>query len=196
MFYGVMVGDSAVMITDAAHGKPVVELGEPECPSGYHVEVSWSDQGQYLVMSHELVPDEGTAEQAALALSRMQFNSLPDEAAVELRALAEPWAVGLSCVRGVRYLHAGELWSCLHDHVAQADWAPGAEPSLWAKVLPGQSGEVGEWVRPDSTNGYSTGDRVTHNGHLWESLVDDNVDEPGTDNGFRWKDLGEVSGEV
>lgn len=90
---------------------------------------------------------------------------------------------------------AGTLYRCLTAHTALAEWEPPSAPSLWAEVLPGQDGnepETGyaEWVQPDSTNGYSTGDRVTHGGHLWESLVDDNVDEPGTDNGFRWKDLG------
>lgn len=180
MIYGVLVGDAAVMLTDAAHGKPVVELDEPECPSGYHSETRWSEQGQYIVMSHELVPDEGTAEQAALALSRMQFQSLPDDAAVELRALAPSWQVGQTYTEGIKYLHEGKLWKCLQTHVSQADWAPGSAPSLWAEVLPGQSGEVGEWVQPGSTNGYQKGDRVTHNGQTWESTFDgSNVWEPG-----------------
>lgn len=191
MIYGVLVGGSTVMVTDATHGKPIVELDEPDCPSGYHVEESWSDQGQYLVCSHELVPDEGTAEQAALALSRMQFQSLPDETAVELRALAPAWQVGQTYVEGLRYLHKGELYKCLKTHVAQADWAPDAAPSLWARVLPGQSGEVGEWEQPESTNGYALGDRVTHKGHLWESTAANNVWEPGAE-GAPWTDLGEA----
>ena len=36
-----------------------------------------------------------------------------------------------------------------------------------------------EWEQPGSTNGYSKGDKVTHNGKTWESLVDNNVWEPG-----------------
>ena len=39
--------------------------------------------------------------------------------------------------------------------------------------------EVAEWVQPDSTNPYMTGDRVLHNGLTWESTVDNNVWEPG-----------------
>lgn len=34
-------------------------------------------------------------------------------------------------------------------------------------------------LQPDSTNGYSTGDRVVHNDRTWESLADNNVWEPG-----------------
>lgn len=52
-----------------------------------------------------------------------------------------------------------------------------------ARVLPGQSGEAGEWVQPDSTNGYAKGDRVTHLGKTWESDYDGpNVWEPGQPN--------------
>lgn len=91
----------------------------------------------------------------------------------------------------------GTLVKCLQAHTSQPDWAPNAAPSLWAVILPGQDGSgvaVGVWQQPSAESGYSTGDRVIHDGHLWESLVDDNVDEPGTDNGFRWKDLGEWDG--
>ncbi|WP_350308143.1 carbohydrate-binding protein [[Ruminococcus] torques] len=35
------------------------------------------------------------------------------------------------------------------------------------------------WEQPNSTNPYKKGDRVTHKGKTWESLVDSNVWEPG-----------------
>ena len=78
--------------------------------------------------------------------------------------------------------------------MAEADWVPTMAPSLWARILPGQAGSgqtVGEWQQPGSTNGYMTGERVTHNGHLWESTADNNVWEPGAV-GAPWTDLGEV----
>lgn len=192
MLYGVLIGDNRVMLTDASHGKPIVAFDETEPPVGYHNEARWTDAGTHLVCAYDLAPDEGTPEQAALALSRMQFQSLPDDAAVELRALAPEWIAGQTYTAGLRYLYKGELYKCLQTHVAQADWAPDAAPSLWAKVLSGQSGEVGEWEQPDASNGYSIGDRVTHNGHLWESTQDDNVWEPGA-TGAPWTDLGEVA---
>ena len=34
-----------------------------------------------------------------------------------------------------------------------------------------------EWEQPGSTNGYSKGDKVTHNGKTWESLVDRRSDD-------------------
>jgi hypothetical protein len=38
---------------------------------------------------------------------------------------------------------------------------------------------IPEWVQPGSTNPYMKGDKVTHNGSTWVSLVDNNVWEPG-----------------
>ena len=70
----------------------------------------------------------------------------------------------------------GEL---LTEHQKQAAWNPVDAPSLFAKVLIPDPGEIPEWEQPESTNPYKKGDRVTHNGKTWESLVDGNVWEPG-----------------
>ena len=65
------------------------------------------------------------------------------------------------------------------EQAAQESWAPDVSPSLWAKVLIPEPSVIPEWEQPGSTNGYSKGDKVTHNGKTWESLVDNNVWEPG-----------------
>ena len=139
---------------------------------------------------------EGTAQEAALLLCRSIAAELPDEQALAVTALYDEWIAGAAYSAGQRVRWRGTLYKVLQGHVSQAGWTPDAAPSLFAEVLPGQEGNepeegYAEWVQPGSTNGYSTGDRVLHDGHLWESIVDSNVDEPGTDNGFRWKDLGE-----
>lgn len=204
MAYGKLIADGVVVLTDAAHGKPVVETAEPTyIPTGYVSKGVWVETDTQLMLVFDVVPAEGTAEEAALALSKLQFKSLPDEAAYQFRALADSYVPGTtyygpddpSGMPQSRVLWEGELYKCLDTHVAQADWTPANAPSLWATVLPGQEGsgvEVGEWVQPGSTNGYSKGDQVTHNGHLWESTADNNVWEPGAV-GAPWTDLGEVS---
>ena len=89
-------------------------------------------------------------------------------------------AVGVSYPKDYYLTHNGKLYKVLQAHTSQTDWAPDAAPSLFAEVLPGQDGtEIGEWVQPGSTNPYMAGDQVTHNGKTWESLIDDNVWEPG-----------------
>lgn len=115
--------------------------------------------------------------------------TMTDEVAAAVPMWAEAWAVGVDYAVGDRREFGGELYKCLQPHTSQAGWEPNVAPSLWAKVLPGQDGtEIGEWVQPDSTNGYAKGDWVTHNGKTWESDCDNNVWEPGT-TGAPWHEV-------
>lgn len=196
MLYGIKLADKQAMLTDEQTGRQIVETARPEAPDGYRADWRWEDTGSQLVQTWEVKPIEGTAEDAVLALAKMQAQTLSDDEAAQVPALYDEWVNGESYEVGDRVRCLGVLYRCLQSHVAQDDWTPTAAPSLWARVLPGQAGNepeegYAEWVRPESTEGYATGDKVTWNGHLWESIVDSNVDEPGTDNGFRWEDLGE-----
>lgn len=206
MFYGILYGENAVMLTDSAHGKPIIDYPQGDEIGGYHYEDYWIDDGQNIIHSYKLVPNAGTAEEASLTLSRMMFASLSDGQAYEVRGLAPDWNSGVTYYGPddpsgnpqSRVIFKGLFWKCLTTHAAQANWAPDVAPSLWAEILPGQAGsgtEIGEWVPPGSTNGYANGDKVIYNGHLWESTVDNNVWKPG-DVGAPWTDLGEYSPEA
>lgn len=208
MFYGVLATDGVVLLTDAAHGKPISEQASIDPPEGYVIRDVWVDTGAELVLCHDCVPEEGTPQEAALALARMQARSLPDEALYEVRALAPDYEDGMTCygdgneecmpVTRARYLGGLYRFAGQGAQVMQPGWNPVDAPSLWSRILPGQEGSDQSgpqpWERPGSTNGYSEGDQVTWNGHLWTSIVNDNVDEPGTDNGFRWRDDGPAEG--
>lgn len=107
---------------------------------------------------------------------------IPVEKAVHMLAVYPDWSgdnVGYLKDDRVSYMDA--LWRCLQDHKSQSDWSPAAAPSLWAKVLIGDiTGDTDpEWKIPGSTNPYNQGDRVTHNGKTWVSLIANNVWEPG-----------------
>lgn len=205
MIYGTLVGENVVMLTDQDHGKPVVETTKPvSVPPGYIAKGVWVETADQLMLVYDILPAEGTAEEAALALSKLQFKSLPDEAAYQFRALADTYIVGTtyygpsdpSGMPQSRVIYESDLYKCLQTHTAQADWTPTNAPSLWAKILPGQEGSgvsLGEWTQPESTNGYKKGDKVIYNGHVWESIVDNNVWVPGSENGTCWTDLGEYS---
>ena len=119
--------------------------------------------------------------QAAVTVAQIQAQSLTDEQAITVKDIYPVWnGNGVSYQKDYYLTHNGKLYKVLQAHTSQADWAPDAAPSLFAEVLPGQGGtSVGEWVQPDSTNPYMTGDQVTHNGKTWESLVNNNVWEPG-----------------
>lgn len=119
--------------------------------------------------------------QAAVTVAQIQAQSLTDEQAITVKDIYPVWdGNGVSYPENYYLTHNGKLYKVLQAHTSQADWTPDTASSLFAEVLPGQDGAgVGEWVRPGSTNPYMTGDRVTHNVKTWESLVDNNVWEPG-----------------
>ena len=119
--------------------------------------------------------------QAAVAVAQIQAQNLTDEQALAVKDIYPVWdGNGVSYQKDYYLTYDGKLYKVLQAHTSQADWAPDAAPSLFAEVLSGQGGTgIGEWVQPDSTNPYMTGDQVTHNGKTWESLVDNNVWEPG-----------------
>lgn len=115
---------------------------------------------------------------------------LTDEQAVKVVALFPLWDPRATYAVGDRVRYAGNLYRCLQPHTAQETWNPVDAPSLWAKVLTDPSGAVLPWEQPDSTNPYMKGDKVTHNGKTWESLVDNNVWEPGvTGTENLWKEV-------
>lgn len=105
--------------------------------------------------------------------------SATDEQALEAIALYPAWKSGVDYTAGDRVRYDSILYRVLQDHTSQADWTPDVAPSLFARVLIPDPEVIPEWVQPDSTNPYMAGDRVTHNGKLWESTIDNNVWEPG-----------------
>lgn len=105
--------------------------------------------------------------------------SLDEADALEAVQLYPRWSADGAYAAGDRVQHDGKLYRILQQHTAQADWSPDKAPSLFAEVLPGQEDTpIGEWKQPDSTNPYMIGDRVTYNGKVYESIIDNNVWSP------------------
>ena len=105
---------------------------------------------------------------------------LTDEQAVKALHIYPKWSGDdISYAAGDRRQYDGALYKCLTAHTSQAAWNPVDAPSLWAKVLIPDPGVIPEWEQPESTNPYMKGDKVTHNGKTWKSLIDNNVWEPG-----------------
>ena len=123
-----------------------------------------------------------TMEEVVRLTIAKTINSITVEDETALRMVEYyPAPEAASYAAGDRIQYNGKLYKCLQAHTAQADWNPVDAPSLWAEVLAGQDGTaIGEWVQPDSTNPYMTGDKVMHNGKTWISTIDNNVWEPGT----------------
>lgn len=93
---------------------------------------------------------------------------------------------------GDRVIHNGKIWVSTVDNNV---WEPGLYG--WEEIGPSgedepDPDEIPEWVQPDAMNPYMTGDKVTHNGKTWISIVDNNVWEPGV---YGWEEVTEEPDE-
>lgn len=114
---------------------------------------------------------------------------LTDEQAAQVPMLYQEWnGDGENYTAGDRRSYGNVLYRCITAHTSQPDWTPTSAPSLWAKVLIPTPSEIPEWEQPDSTNPYAKGDKVTHNGKTWVSIIDTNVWEPGI---YGWEEVNE-----
>lgn len=103
---------------------------------------------------------------------------LTDEEALEAVFAYPKWKANVEYAVGDRVRYKDILYKVLQAHTSLDNWTPDVAPSLFAKVLPGQDGDIGDWEQPDSTNPYMTGDKVRFEGHIYESLIDNNVWSP------------------
>lgn len=118
-----------------------------------------------------------------------------DEQALRVPSLYPDWEAmkeGTHLTKGQRVNYKGVLYNVLSDHDKQAAWTPADAPSLFTKVLIPDPSVIPDWEQPLSTNGYKKGDRVRHKSKIWESLVDNNVWEPGiSGTEGQWKEVTE-----
>lgn len=124
----------------------------------------------------------GVIERARALRHQIEDNAagMSDYMALQYTELFGCWSGdGIAYKAGDRIRYNGTLYKVLQDHISQGDWLPDSTSSLYAKVLIPDPTVVPEWEQPDSTNGYMAGDKVLHGGKTWESLVDNNVWEPG-----------------
>lgn len=121
-----------------------------------------------------------------------QLMSISDAVALKMPDVFPEWSdASVFYRKDMKLTYNGVLYKVLQDHTSQASWTPAASPSLFAKVLvTGDEATPPEWQQPDSTNAYMTGDRVTFEGHVYESLIDNNVWKP-TDYPQGWKLINE-----
>lgn len=124
-------------------------------------------------------------------LLELAVQSLQPADALEGVELFPTWKTDTAYDVGYKVRHGGILYACLQAHTSQAGWEPGVAPSLWAKVLIPDPDVIPDWEQPDSTNPYSKGDKVRHNGKIWVSTIDGNVWEPGAPGVYVWTEVTE-----
>ena len=120
-------------------------------------------------------------EESLNKIGKIVANQVTDDVvALSIQEFYDIWAVGVLYPVGRYITHKDILYKVLTEHTSQTDWTPDVSPGLFAKVLIDPTGEtIPEWVQPDSTNAYMTGDKVTHNDKTYVSIIDNNIWEPG-----------------
>lgn len=113
-------------------------------------------------------------------------SSATNEQALAAPALYPAWKEEVEYAVGDRVLYNDVLYKVLQAHTSQATWTPDVSASLFAKVLIPDPEVIPEWEQPNSTNTYKIGDKVTHNGKTWVSIVDNNSWEPGV---YGWEEV-------
>jgi len=104
-------------------------------------------------------------------------HQLPDEVAMDVPLLFEPYHNDRAYETGDRFRYEDEAYEVVQAHTSQEDWNPDELPALYRRLRT----TIEEWVQPQGAHdAYNTGDRVTWNGSTWESEIDNNVWEPGT----------------
>ena len=140
-----------------------------------------SNAGDKIEIAKVLAGTESISAQRAYQLRaaiEVAAESFTDDVAIEYPELIPAWKTDADYAIDQRVSYEGIVYQCLQAHTSQADWTPTTAPSLWTKVLIPDSDTIPEWEQPDSTNGYSKGDKVTYNGTVYESLIDNNVWSP------------------
>lgn len=167
--------------------------------------LDWSRIGDWVLEGGSLVHDgaqtaaeeaarqEAEAEEEALRQRRMAVPMLlsavaesmdDDELAGVALALPE-WEPGVKRKRGAACRHGGVAYRVVANVSKNNDAEPGTPEGAdyYAPVDVGPSG-VQAW-EPDEP--YMKGERVEHGGRVWESLKNNNREEPGT--GDRWAEV-------
>ena len=144
--------------------------------------------GSVITGQDELEDADTPAGQLGLALEV----NLSDRDIAALAQQYPQFEIGVDLDVGDVVAFKGELFEVIQAHTTQEDWLPPDVPNLFEPTMP--EGVIPEWMRPlGSHDAYSEGDKVTHEGYIWESQVNANVWEPGVQD--LWQQVEPVSGD-
>ena len=147
--------------------------------TGYSV---WMKQyaPKYMVSTEEIRQhDVGVVKHVAQNVTKrfVLASELTDDELAQIATLYDKWKVGKAYVVGDVVSYHNVLYEVVQAHTSQADWTPDTVPALFKSHAP--TGVIPEWVQPTgSHDAYNTGDKVTYEGKVYESLIDANTWSP------------------
>lgn len=113
-------------------------------------------------------------------IGKIVANQVTDDVvALDLQEFYDEWQSNVTYISGQYIKYDKVLYKVVNSHTSQDDWIPDVSPSLFAKVLIDPTGEtILDWVQPDATNAYMTGNKVIFEEKTYESLIDNNIWSP------------------
>lgn len=143
------------------------------------------------ILAKMYAPEPETVETQAVTFARMQaamLTNISDADVFTVALLFPDWSVGSNYTTGQVMRYKGILYRTLQDvKGAQAEHTPDVATSLYKRIGEPDPSGVWPWSQPlGATDAYKTGDKVSHNGKVWVSTVDNNVWEPGV---YGWDEV-------
>lgn len=178
-------------------------MTEFEFPEGF----DFASQSEYRIVDGELVHDplppteEELAHQQEMEHRRQVEAAIPmmlsataesmdDEELVSVALALPEWEPGVKRKRGAACQHGGVAYRVIANVSKNNDAEPGTEGgSGYYRAVSLTPDGVEEWSEPTDKHGYSKGDRVWHADRVWESVKNNNFEEPGT--GSSWEEVSE-----
>lgn len=175
-------------------------MTEFDFPDGF----DFASQSEYRIVEGELVHDPLPPTEEELAYQEEQERraqidvaipmllcaaapNMDDEQLVSVALLAPKWEPGVKRKKGDVCQHDGTLYRVTDNVNKNNAAAPGTDggSGYYAAVTVAESGYPA-W---DPESSYSKGERVEHGGKIYESVKNNNTEEPGT--GSRWEEVSE-----
>lgn len=164
---------------------PETDEGFRAVLTGYEI---YEDRVEAVYEIEEIIPmpvsDVDLIEKAKLKAQQLavkpliQAKSLSTEEIIELAPLFPAYEVGKVYSIGDVFTYKRSLYEVIQAHTSQADWPPDTTASLYKNHTP--KGEIEDWRQPlGAHDAYQTGDRVSFNGVVYISGINNNVWTPG-----------------
>lgn len=112
----------------------------------------------------------------------------------------KPYQIGVFYKVNDKFTHNGKVYKVIQAHTSQSDWLPESTPALYKEYLniaiKNEDGSVTEVIKDfkqptGAYDAYKIGDKVKYNGHIYKSMIDNNVWSPDA-NSSLWELVGDV----
>lgn len=196
----IQTNEDGYIVASTTHEEFSEGMTETELPDDFDFDA----QNEYRFADGELAhdPPEPSEEELAWqeeAERRAQIDvaipvllcaaapNMDDEQLVSVALLAPKWEPGVKRKKGDVCQHDGTLYRVTDNVNKNNAAAPGTDEGsgYYAAVTVAESGYPA-W---DPESSYSKGERVEHGGKIYESVKNNNTEEPGT--GSRWEEVSE-----